>query len=133
MLCSLPECNKNDCPIDSQIAIYRFCLEQDAQVEERQYLDLDGEVDNMEAEFEEEKGRRSLASIFESDEDDVVEVDAGMEDDSLKVAALYVQECSFHRHKCLHSHIVVLTTTNYHPCGMHSPGVESMSGASFSD
>jgi hypothetical protein len=41
----------------------------------------------MEGEFEEEKGRRSLASIFESDEDDVLEVDAEMQDDSLLVTS----------------------------------------------
>jgi len=63
---------------------------QAAQVEERQYLDLEGELDtdNMETQFEEEKGRRSLASIFESDEEDVLEVDAEMQDDSLKVRSL---------------------------------------------
>jgi ATP-dependent RNA helicase DDX21 len=46
--------------------------------------DLPGYEDNsMEEEFEEEKGRRSLASIFESDEEDVIEVDDAIQDESL--------------------------------------------------
>lgn len=66
---------------------------QAAQIEEkedveRQYLDLDSvdEMGSLEEEFEGEKGRRSLASIFESD-DEVVEVDAELQDESLLVSA----------------------------------------------
>ena len=46
------------------------------------------EDSSLEEEFEEEKGRRSLASIFDSEDDEVLEVDAAMEDDSLKVCCL---------------------------------------------
>lgn len=69
------------------------CFLQAAQIEEqedtdRQYLDLEGaddDLESLEEEFEGEKGRRSLASIFESD-DEVVEVDAELQDESLLVS-----------------------------------------------
>lgn len=73
---------------------------QAAQVEEQeetntQFLDLEGideddeDGGSLEEEFEGEKGRRSLASIFESD-DEVLEVDAEMQDESLLVGFLII-------------------------------------------
>lgn len=66
---------------------FQAALEQETQ--EKQYLDLNGELDtdddSLEDEFETEKGRRSLASLIGSDEDDLLEVDATMQDESLLV------------------------------------------------
>lgn len=75
-----------------------------AQVEEQeetntQFLDLEGideddeDGGSLEEEFEGEKGRRSLASIFESD-DEVLEVDAEMQDESLLVENCGLSEAS---------------------------------------
>lgn len=56
------------------------------ETESRQYLDLESlGSEDLEEEFEGEKGRRSLASIFESDEE-IVEVDADLQDESLLVS-----------------------------------------------
>lgn len=65
---------------------------QAAQLEEQepqttQILDLDGsdsDDDSLEEEFEGERGRRSLASIFDKD-DEILEVDAEMQDETLLV------------------------------------------------
>ena len=72
-----------------QVALER---EEAAEEQSVQYLDLEGETDedgnSLEEEFEEEKGRRSLASIFESDEEDVLQVDANLQDETLLVSLL---------------------------------------------
>ena len=65
-------------------------IEEQEDAESTQILDLEGEdFDNLEEEFDAEKGRRSLSSIFESD-DEVVEVDAAVQDESLLVSLRYV-------------------------------------------
>ena len=78
----------------STTAWRQVALEREEAAEEQsvQYLDLEGETDedgnSLEEEFEEEKGRRSLASIFESDEEDVLQVDANLQDETLLVPLL---------------------------------------------
>ena len=49
----------------------------------RQFLDLEGEIDE-DLEFDNQTPR-SLASIFESEDDEVLEVDAGLQDETLLV------------------------------------------------
>lgn len=56
-------------------------VEPDEQTEDF----LRGPESSLEDEFEEEKGRRSLASIFESDGEEVLEIDATQQDESLLV------------------------------------------------
>ena len=75
-------------------------IEEQEETDTHQFLDLEGvdddddEVNSLEEEFEGEKGRRSLASIFESD-DEVLEVDAEMQDESLLVRFLLYKLRSF--------------------------------------
>lgn len=49
----------------------------------RQFLDLEGEIDE-DPEFDNQTPR-SLASIFESEDDEVLEIDAGLQDETLLV------------------------------------------------
>ena len=82
----LDRCKHNCLRAWHQVALER---EEAAEEQSVQYLDLEGETDedgnSLEEEFEEEKGRRSLASIFESDEEDVLQVDANLQDETLLV------------------------------------------------
>lgn len=49
------------------------------------FLDLDGDLDEDPAFEDQIQVKRSLASIFESDEDEILEVDASLQDETLLV------------------------------------------------
>lgn len=80
-----------------QVALEREVAVEDAQ--QKQFLDLEGATDDEfddeeifedEAALKGEQGRRSLASLFGSEEEDYVEVDAALQDTSLLVWTLPV-------------------------------------------
>ena len=54
---------------------------------QKQFLDLDGETDEGD-EFAVDSTPRSLASIFESEDEEVLEVDAALQDETLLVSFL---------------------------------------------
>lgn len=59
------------------------------------YEEYEEEEELLEQEFDVEKGRRSLASLFDSDEEDVIKADASVQDESLLVGLCVIQFLHF--------------------------------------
>ncbi len=55
------------------------------------YEEYEEEEELLEQDFDVEKGRRSLASLFDSDEEDVIKADASVQDESLLVSLCVIQ------------------------------------------